>query len=308
MRVVFMGSPGFAIPSLAALVEAYAVVGVVTQPDRPAGRGRKRATSPVKQFAIEHGLPCLQPETLRTPASLSALTELRPDLVVVAAFGQILPAAVLALPPHGCLNVHASLLPRWRGAAPVQAAILQGDAETGVTIMRMDPGLDTGPILAQRTTAIGPEDTGGSLSARLSVLGADLLIEILPDYLGGRLTPMPQDDALATRAPSLKKDDGALDPAVPAERLARQVRAYEPWPGSFVEWDGRRLGVHRARVGVQEAMVVGQAFEMDGFPALGTVSEALVLLEVQPEGKRRMAGSEFLRGSRSFVGSRIQHG
>jgi len=211
MRVVFMGSPDFSIPTLAELARLHEVIGVVTQPDRPAGRGKQTRASVVKQFAIGHGLRVMAPESLRAPQAVGLLAGLRPELIVVAAYGQILPQAVLDLPPHGCLNVHASLLPRWRGASPVQAAILNGDSETGVSIMLMDAGLDTGPILAQRATPIGAGETGGSLGLRLARLGADLLIEVLPDHLAGDLDSAAQDEARATHAPRLKKASGLID-------------------------------------------------------------------------------------------------
>ncbi|MBI3764167.1 MAG: methionyl-tRNA formyltransferase, partial [Chloroflexi bacterium] len=197
-RVVFMGSPDFAVPSLRALCAGHEIVGVVTQPDRPAGRGRRLAESAVKVTARELGLPIIQPESLRAPGALAALRDWSPDAIVVADFGQILRQDVLHLPPFGCLNVHASLLPRHRGAAPIPAAILAGDAETGVTIMKMDAGLDTGPILARRSEAIHPDDTTATLTARLARLGADLLSETLPAYLARQITPQPQDDSQAT--------------------------------------------------------------------------------------------------------------
>ncbi len=199
-RTIFMGTPDFSVPTLAALAqEGYDLVAVVTQPDRPAGRGRKLELSPVKAFALQHDLPVLQPPSLKAPQAVADLAGLRPDVIVVAAFGQILRPAVLDLPPHGCINVHASLLPRWRGAAPVQAAILAGDQVTGSTIMRMDVGMDTGPILTQAALAIQPDDSGGALTARLAQQGADLLAETLPRWLAGQITPQLQDASLATR-------------------------------------------------------------------------------------------------------------
>ena len=204
-RIVFMGSPEFALPSLTALARDFQVVGVVTQPDRPAGRGRELTPPPVKTLAQQFGLPIIQPERLKEPAAQQQLQDWAPDVIVVAAFGQILRSAVLGLPPHGCINVHASLLPRWRGAAPVQAAILNGDGETGITIMCMDAGVDTGGILSQRSQRIAPEDTGGSLSQRLAELGAALLVDTLPGYLRGDIQPQPQVDAVATYAPTAQE-------------------------------------------------------------------------------------------------------
>src|ERR1051326_976946 len=210
-RVVFMGSPDFSLPTLKALAQNYEVIGVVTQPDRAAGRGRELKPPPVKVLAQEFSLPIIQPEKLRQPEALEQLRLWNPDLIVVAAFGQILRKDVLDLPRFGCINVHASLLPRWRGAAPINAAILAGDEETGVTIMRMDVGLDTGPILAKRSIRLQPDDTAGSGFQTLSTLGADLLIETLPRWIAGEIQPQAQDDSLATYAPMLKKEEGKLD-------------------------------------------------------------------------------------------------
>ncbi|MGH2619004.1 MAG: methionyl-tRNA formyltransferase, partial [Anaerolineales bacterium] len=227
MRVVFMGSPEFGVPTLNELAQRHQVIGVVTQPDRPAGRGRRKSASAVKQFAVRHSLNVFEPLNLRAAQSIEQLASLIPDLIIVAAYGQILPQPMLDLPPHGCLNVHASLLPRWRGASPVQAAILHGDPETGVSIMLMDAGLDTGPIVAQRTTPIAASETGGTLTTRLAQLGADLLVEVLPAYLAGDLTLGPQDESRSTHAPRIKKGDGLLDLNLSAAQLSRQIRAYE---------------------------------------------------------------------------------
>src|SRR5258708_36432532 len=224
-RIVFMGTPEFAVAPLRALAEAHTVLGVVTQPDRPSGRGRPLEAPPVKQFAVQAGLPIIQPQRLRVPEALAQLQAWAPELIVVAAFDQILRPAVLDLPPHGCLNIHGSLLPRHRGAAPIAAAILAGDSQTGITIMRMDPGLDTGPMLASRGLDILPDDTTGTLTERLAPLGAGLLLDVIPDYLAGRLQPMTQDEPLATYTPQLKKEDGRLDFTRPVIELERRVRA-----------------------------------------------------------------------------------
>jgi methionyl-tRNA formyltransferase len=210
-RVVFMGSPDFALPTLRALADIYEVVGIVTQPDRASGRGRAVKSPPIKLLAQELNLPVIQPEKLRQPEAMVQLRTWNPDLIIVAAFGQILRKDVLDLPRFGCINVHASLLPRWRGAAPINAAILHGDEETGVTIMKMDVGLDTGPILSQRSIRLTRDDTAGSVFEKLSHLGADLLIETLPDYLAGKIQPIPQPEESATYAPMLKKEEGKLD-------------------------------------------------------------------------------------------------
>ena len=297
--LVFMGSPDFALPTLRALAEHYAVLGVVTQPDRASGRGRELKPPPVKRLAGELGIPVIQPEKLRQPEAMDQLRLWNPDLIVVAAFGQILRKDVLELPPFGCINVHASLLPRWRGAAPINAAILHGDEETGVTIMKMDVGLDTGPILSQRSTRLTPEDTAGSVFEKLSRLGADLLIETLPGYLSGAIQPIPQAEEGMTYAPMLKKEEGQLDFTRPAEELERRIRAFNPWPGAFLNFDGTLLKVHRAHV--EEGTVeVGQRHVHRDQPAVGAGGGLLVLDEVQPAGKKPMSGKSFLAGARHW--------
>ena len=243
-KIVFMGSPDFALETLRSLYESYPVTGVVTQPDRAAGRGRALKPPPVKTLALELGIPLIQPEKLRQPEALETLRAWSPDLIVVAAFGQILRQEVLDLPSFGCLNVHASLLPRWRGAAPINAAILHGDEETGVTIMKMDAGLDTGPILSQRAVRIAPDETAGSLFAKLSGLGAELLLDTLAGYLAGEIIPRPQPEEDVTYALMLKKEEGRLEFSQPAEVLERKVRAFDPWPGTYFDWEGTILKVH----------------------------------------------------------------
>ncbi len=302
-RIVFMGSPEFALPSLRALAAGYNVVGVVTQPDRPAGRGRALTPPAVKVLAQELVLPVIQPERLKEPAAMQQLQEWAPDAIVVAAFGQILRPAVLNMPPFGCVNVHASLLPRWRGATPVQAAILNNDAQTGVTIMRMDPGVDTGPVLAQRLIPILPTDTGVSLGERLASLGADLLMDTLPGYLHGEITPRAQDEQGATYAPMLKKDDGRLDFCETSEALARRVRAFNPWPGAYTAWIGQILKVHRAHAVGGASLEPGMTAVHAGLPAVACKEGWLVLDEVQPAGKRPMSGEVYLHGAREW-GSR----
>ncbi len=305
MRVLFMGSPEFAIPSLSGLIEDHEVVGVVTQPDRPAGRGRKTHQPAVKQLALHHRIPVLQPERVRDSTTLEQISALRPELIIVAAYGQILPQELLDLPTRGCLNVHASLLPRWRGAAPIQAALLAGDAQTGVTIMVMDAGLDTGPILSQRSVPVPSEATAGSLSSTLAQLGAELLIETIPPYLGGQLLPIPQDDAQATAAPLLRKSDGQLEFGQTAERLARQIRAFDPWPGSYTFWQQRRLAVKQAHASDSNQTSPGQVRSIQHQPAVGTSQGLLVLDRVQLAGRREASGVDFVRGAPDFVGSTL---
>jgi len=298
-RVVFMGSPDFSLPTLRALANTYEVVGVVTQPERASGRGRELKAPPVKTLALEMGIPVMQPEKLRQPEAMEQLRLWNPDLIVVAAFGQILRKDVLDLPRFGCINVHASLLPRWRGAAPINAAILHGDEETGVTIMVMDVGLDTGPMLSRRSIRLTPDDTAGSIFEKISHLGADLLIETLPDYLSGKLKPTPQPEQGVTYAPMIKKEEGRLDFTQDADELERRVRAFNPWPGAFMDFEGMLLKVHRAHVEAGEAAAGQRLIVRDG-PAVGARGGLLVLEEVQPAGKKPMAGKAFLAGARQW--------
>ncbi len=305
VRVVFMGTPEFAVPILQGLLAEHEVLAVVTQPDRPAGRGRALRPPPVKEVALAHGLPVFQPTSLRhDPSLLKHLQGLAPQAIVVAAFGMLLPPEFLALPPKGCLNVHASLLPRHRGAAPIPAAILAGDRETGVTIMLMDEGLDTGPILSQARCPIRDDDTAGTLSEGLARLGRDLLLETLPRWVAGEIAPRPQDEEEATYAPPLRAADAELRWEKPAERLAREVRAFHPWPGSYTFWRGQRLKVLRARPAEGDVHgVPGQVVLLGGWPGVVTGKGVLVLEEVQPAGKQPMAADAFLRGQRDLVGS-----
>lgn len=295
-----MGSPDFALPILRALADRYDVVGVGTQPDRASGRGRELKAPPVKKLALELGIPVMQPEKLRQPEAMEQLQGWHPALIVVAAFGQILRKDVLELPRYGCINVHASLLPRWRGAAPINAAILHGDEQTGVTIMKMDVGLDTGPMLSQRSIRLTQADTAGSVFEKLSTLGADLLIETLPQYLSGELEPIPQPEEGVTYAPMLKKEEGKLNFNQDAHELERRVRAFNPWPGAFMDFDGMLLKVHRARVETGEASV-GQRLIVQNQPAIGARGGLLLLEEVQPAGKKSMSGRSFLAGVRNWA-------
>lgn len=297
IRIVFMGSPDFALPSLSALVKKYQVVGVVTQPDRASGRGRELKSPEVKSMALELKIPILQPEKLRAAEAMTQLKGWAPDLIVVAAFGQILRRDVLELPRYGCINVHASLLPRWRGAGPVHAAILAGDEETGVTIMKMDAGLDTGPMLSKISIQLTLADTAGTISQTLSQAGADLLIETLPDYLSGKLTPRPQPKEGSTYAPMLKKEDGRLEFSHPAVELGRRVRAMNPWPGAWFTVDGKLLKVARASVSDFPGTRIGSRLIIEGRPAVTCAHGALVLEDVQLAGRKWMSGQSFLAGS-----------
>ncbi len=314
-RVVFMGSPEFALPGLRALVgrgesqtRPYDVVGVVSQPDRASGRGRELKPPPVKTLALDLGIPVIQPERLRAPDAMEQLRTWAPDVIIVAAYGQILKQDVLDLPRFGCLNVHASLLPRWRGAAPIQAAILHGDEETGVTIMKMDAGLDTGAMLAKRAMRLTPDDTAGSVTDALSRLGADLLIESLPRWLAGEIQPEPQNDSQSTYAPMLKKEEGRLDFTREAVELERRVRAFNPWPGAFMDFEGSILKIHRVQVaplpageeGGVRVVEAGQRLVVQNQPAVGAGGGLLILDEVQPAGKKSMSGKSFLAGARNW--------
>ena len=298
--IVFMGSPDFALPSLHLLNEVFNVVGVVTQPDRPAGRGRKLQPPDVKILAQSLGLPIIQPATLKDSDALYQLNEWAPDVIVVAAYGQILRENILHLPPYGCINVHASLLPRWRGAAPIQAALLH-DEITGVTIMKMEKGLDTGPMLAQREFLIPNDITAGETFDILAQLGADLLVKTLPEYIAGKITPQLQENENATYAPRLKKEEGKLDFFQPADFLARKVRAFNPWPGAFQFYEGIRLKIYKAHALTKPDVKPGKRYIVDDKPAWGTVEGALILDSLQAAGKKKVSGEEFLRGAIDWV-------
>jgi methionyl-tRNA formyltransferase len=303
--IVFMGTPDFAVPALQRLIAAHTVLAVVTQPDRPAGRNRQLQASPVKQAAEAAGLPVFQPEKIRRPEAVEMLRQWPADLFVVAAFGQILPQTVLDLPHLGSINIHASLLPRWRGAAPIQAAVRAGDAETGITIMRMDAGLDTGPILTQRAIPVAPDETGASLHDKLAVLGGDLLLDTLPGYLDGSITPQPQDDAQATLAPRIRKDEGHIDWSAPAQAIDRTVRAFTPWPGTFSFWDGKLLKIVAgsvARAATAQA-APGTVVSNHGALAIATGDGLYLPTRLQLEGRAAASAAEFVNGYPQFMGA-----
>jgi len=318
MSIVFMGTPAFAVLSLRRLAgDGHQIAAVYTQPDRPAGRGRHLTPPPVKEAALALGLTVRQPESLRNSEAQAELAALGPEAIVVVAYGQLLPQAVLDIPPRGVLNVHPSLLPRHRGASPLPAAILAGEQETGVTVILMDAGMDTGPALAQRALPIEPTDTTGTLSDRLSRLAADLVAETLPDWLAGRIEPAPQDDSRATKAPLLHKGQGAIDWSLPAEEIWRRVRAYNPWPGAFTTLDGERLYIWEAwplqyEAGQPQGTAVQlseeQLHELPAGPvgAFGvqTGRGVLAVRVVQREGRRALPAGEFARGARGLFGRR----
>jgi methionyl-tRNA formyltransferase len=303
-QIVFMGTPDFAVPVLQALIEQHTVIGVVTQPDRPAGRNRQIQASPVKQVALTTGIPLLQPEKLRRTEAIEELRQWSPDVYVVAAFGQILPQAVLDIPPYGSINVHASLLPRWRGAAPIQAAIRAGDHESGITIMKMDAGLDTGPMLSQRAIPLAPDETGQSLHDKLALLGSELLIETLPHYLSSEISPEAQDDALVTFAPTIKKEEGLIDWTQSAQDIERLVRAFTPWPGTYTFWNGQQLKILSGFAGTGEALP-GYVVERDHRVAIGTGDGLFYPSRLQLAGRNPLAVEEFLKGQATLSGAQL---
>jgi methionyl-tRNA formyltransferase len=305
-RTAFMGTPEFALPALAALARLTSLQAVVAQPDKPSGRGREIGSPPTVVWARANRLPVLQPARAKDEAFLADLIGLDLDLIVVAAYGKILPRAVLEAPRLGCVNVHASLLPMYRGAAPIQWAIARGAAETGITLMQMDEGLDTGPMLAQARLPVGPEETGGELSTRLAILGGELLAASLPAILQRALAAVPQDSRFATQAPKLTREDAVLDLTRPARELHDRVRAFQPWPGAIVGLRGKGgLKVLESRI-VAGSGLPGTvlAAGKEGI-TLATGEGALCLLAVQPEGKRRMSAGEFLAGHPLRAGERL---
>ena len=310
MRVVFMGTPEFAVPSLKALLDAgYGVVGVFTQPDRPVGRGHKLAACPVKKLAVERGVPVYQFERLRNEEGLACLRALAPDIVVTAAFGQILSQALLDVPKMGTVNVHASLLPAYRGAAPINWCILNGETRTGVTTMLTDAGVDTGAMLLRRETDIGETETAAELSVRLSHLGAELLIETLKGYIAGEIAPTPQDERLASRQPMLKKEMGLIDWTRSAKEIACQARGLDPWPSAYTDYLGGTLKIYRARpaAGEGEPGTVLRSSAKEGlFVACG--EGALEVLEMQAPGGKRMSARAYLAGKKIEPGTKFGEG
>jgi methionyl-tRNA formyltransferase len=295
MRVVFLGTPKFAVPTLEALVAAgHDVIGVVTQPDRPSGRGRQVTASPVKEAAQRHALPVYQPERVRRPEAVATLAALAPDVMVVVGYGQIIPQSVIDIPLHGIVNVHASLLPKYRGAGPVQWAIANGETRTGVTTMRIDAGLDTGDMLLKAETHIGPEETAVELGARLAAMGAALLVETLENIAS--IIPQKQDPAQATYAPLLKKEDGLIDWHQPAQAIHNRVRGFQPWPGAYTRFRGQQLHIWKSRV---TTGAPGEPGHLLRDPLRAVTSEgALELIEVQLEGRKRIAAEAFANGQR----------
>ena len=306
--MLYMGTPEFAVPPLEKLVqEPCPVVAVYTQPDKPGGRGRSLIMSPVKIAALRLALPVVQPDSLKESEVVAQLAGIQPDLIVVAAYGQILPQPVLDLPRYGCLNIHPSLLPRHRGASPVSAAILAGDADTGVSIMLMDSGLDTGPILAQKKAAISPQDTTGSLSGKLSDMAAQMLPDVLDRWMKGEITPRPQNEEETTYSAAVKKEAGEIDWQLPAADIWRRVLAFQPWPGAYTSRDGKRLEIVEAVALPGEGEhQVGEvvALKREGVPfGVSTGEGILGIVKVQLQGKRALPAVDFLRGQRRLIGA-----
>lgn len=308
IRTVFMGTPEFALPTLQGLLDAGVnLVGVYTQPDRPKGRGKKLAASPVKELALAHQVPVFQPERLRKPEAVEGLRLLAPDLIVVVAYGQILPRSVLEIPRFQCINVHASLLPKYRGAAPINKAIVDGESETGVTTMLMDVGLDTGAMLVKRSTIIGPDETAGEVHDRLALLGREALEESLQLICDGQLTPQEQDDALSTYAPMMSKEDGLIDWNRSARQIHNQVRGLDPWPGAYSHLADQVLKIARTGVDEETNGSPGEVLSADADGVrIACGQGALVIGELQLPGKKRLAAREFLSGCPLPVGTRLE--
>ena|SRR5579863_1886071 len=319
IRIIYMGTPQFAVPALESLLkgsapgvvipEGYEIVAVLTRQDKPTGRGQEIVFSPVKLAALQHGLHVWQPGSLKRPESIEALAAFKADLYIVAAFGQILPQAVLDQPRYGTLNIHASLLPRYRGVSPISQAILQGDKETGVTIMLLDAGVDTGPILLKRAMPLSEEETTGSLTPKLAALGAQAIIEALPQWIAGRLTPVPQAEQEASYTHMLRKEDGLIPWHNSAIDIARRVRAYSPWPAAYTHWRGKLIKILSAQA-LETAKIpaaAGTALLTDNKKlAVVTGEGLLVITTLQLEGKKAVSAEEFLRGYPQFVGAVLE--
>jgi methionyl-tRNA formyltransferase len=306
MRVIFMGTPEFALPTLEGLIDSgVKIVGVFTQPDRPKGRGRKLEPSPVKRLAEEHGLPVFQPERLRDKDAIKQVRSLKPDLVVVVAYGQILPQEVLDIPKYGCVNVHASLLPRHRGAAPINKAIIDGDPMTGVTTMQMDAGLDTGDMLVKKSISIFPNENAGELHDRLAQLGREAMEETLARLCAGTLSPQKQDDSRSSYAPMLKKEDGLIDWKRPAAAIHNQVRGLYPWPGAFTHLDGEVLKIADTRI-ADTSGNPGEILVLENSGVVVACGEgALQIRRLQLPGKKMLPAADFLRGVKLKVGQKL---
>jgi methionyl-tRNA formyltransferase len=299
-NILFMGSSDFSINILINLAKEFPIKILATQPDRPAGRGKKIEASRVKILANELNIPVIQPKRIKDEQFFNTLYDYEIDLIIVVAYGKILPKRLLDHPKFGCINVHASLLPRWRGASPIQAAILNGDMHTGVTIMKMDEGIDTGPILSKRAIDLDFNETSEILAIKLSEIGSKLLTDTLPLYLEGKIQPQPQNDQGATYTGLIRKEDGILDFDQPSDQLEKKIRAYNPWPICFVKWENDYLRVYKAEVSLEKKLNQFQRGIINKYPCIGTSTTDLILIEVQPSGKKRIDGKSFLNGARNW--------
>lgn len=305
MKIVYMGTPRFAVPPLEALIEAgHEIAAVVTRTDKPAGRGKILTAPPVKETAVRAGLPVQQPKRVRDPEFIESLRRLAPDAVVVAAYGQILPKEILVLPKFGCINIHASLLPKYRGAAPINWAIIRRESETGITIMRMDEGMDTGDILLQERMPIDRRDTAGTLTEKMSRLGAALIARTLPLIEQGKLRPVRQNSAEATTAPILKKEEGLIDWSLPAAEIEARVRGFSPWPGAYTFLDGVLIKILEASATAGQG-TTGVLVSREERLEVGTGRGLLRVLTIQPAGKKPMTDRDFLRGHRTIAGKKF---
>jgi len=304
-NIIFIGTPDFSVPTLKALIadERYYIFAVITAPDAPVGRKQILTPPPVKVVAEKHNITVLQPQDINEITS--KIAELNPDAIITIAYGQIIPKAILDIPKSGCLNLHASLLPKYRGASPIQAAILNGDKTTGVTLMKMDKTIDTGPIIAQESLNITPNETGESLHDKLAELSAEILIKYLPQYLDGKLTPKPQDNSRATLTQKITRESGRINWQRPAEEIERMVRAYYPWPGTYTKWDGRILKIISAspttKGGVKPPRPTGTVFLHNNQLAVQCGSNTLIIKKLQLEGKKQMTSNEFLAGHQDIL-------
>lgn len=299
-KILFMGSSDYSLIILKNLISKFPVSLIATQPDKPTGRGKKLEPALIKVKAEELKIPVMQPKKLNEEQFWETINAHSIDLIIVAAYGKILPKKLLAYPKYGCLNVHASLLPRWRGASPIQAAILNGDQQTGATIIIMDDGIDTGPILSRRNVNIDTSETSGTLALKLAQTGSELLLDTLPDYLEGKLQAQSQNHSRATYAGLIKKEDGRLDFNQPAESLEKKIRAYTPWPICFLEWDSYLIRIFKAEVSSEKKLDKFQRGIYKNYPIVGTSTNDLILLEIQPSGKNKIDGKSFLNGARNW--------
>jgi methionyl-tRNA formyltransferase len=307
-KIVFMGTPDFSVPSLLSLISQTNVLAVVTQPDKKVGRKQEVTQSPVKKIALEHKIEVLQPEKVKGNFEfIKQIKDLQPDLIVAVAYGFILPQEIIDIPKYGIINVHASLLPKYRGASPIQSAILNGDKETGVTIMLIDDKMDTGPMLGQRTITITDNDNFESLHDKLSMLGSDLLSETLSKYINGEIKPVAQNESEATYCKILNKEDGKIDWNKSAEEIERQIRAFNPWPGSFTFWEGKQLRIIKALDIKVIGNKIGEVFKTNDGIGVKCGKDALEILELQLEGKRPMTAKEFLNGYKGIIGTILKY-